>query len=448
MKISKVAVKFSLISIVLRLMAIFSLAGLVMRQRKNSFIREMDVKTRYFARVCREAIFPKKDIFQLHFALTEVLKEKGILYASIFDASGVILDHSMRNLIGSREEPAFMSRFKAAGETLIEEVMQEDHTYYEITVPLFIGDKKIGGVKTGFSDNSVRKALQEVKKNIIDISLAILTAGILATLISVRMLVKPINTLAEKAAEIGKGNLDVSINAVGNDEIGDLARTFQGMIKGLKEREFLQGTFGKYVNPEVARLALSGKMKLGGEKRTVTVLLSDIRDFSNIANTLDPDKLVNILNTYFNKMVSAIVSEGGGVDKYMGDAILSYFGAPLDLEDHAFKAVSAAVEMQKELIKMNNTRKLNFRMGIALHTGEVIAGNIGSNKKMEYTCIGDTVNTAAHMEKLNKKWDTSIIISEDTYNLVKDRIEARMMGEEIIKGKKTPINIYQLLQIL
>jgi len=448
MRISKVALKFSLIVIILLLISIFSLAGLVMRQRENSFIREMEVKAKFFARSAREAMFPKRDLFQIHFALTEILKEKGILYASVFDENGKFIDHSQRKLVGFSEKTAVAGKSVQTEKILIQKYKQQGQGFYDVTVPIFIGSKKIGGVRVGFSDKSIKDALAKVKNKIFGISLSILAVAVFVTFVSVGFMVKPINELAKDAAEIGKGNLNIEVKEAGKDEIGDLSRTFKQMIKGLKEREFLRDTFGKYVNPEVARLALGGKLRLGGEKKNVTILLSDIRSFTSMSEKLPPENLVKLLNEFFDVMVEAIVSFGGNIDKYIGDAILSTFGAPLDLPQHPLQACKAAVEMQKRLKNFNKNHSLNMRNGIAIHTGEVIAGNIGSSKKMEYTSIGDTVNTAARIEPLNKKYGTDIIISETTYQLVSEKVEAKFLGEETLRGKKEPLKIYHLLAVL
>ena len=447
MRISKIALKFSLIVIVLLLISIFSLAGLIMRQRKNSFMREMEVKAKFFARSAREAMFPKQDLFQIHFALTEILKEKGIIYASVFDSSGKFIDHSERKLVGTSEKTKIAEKAFKAQNILIQNYRRGGQGFYDAVVPIFIGSKKIGGVRVGFSDESIKDALAKVREKILYVSLVILAAAVFVTFAAVGLMVKPINELAKDALEIGKGNLDVEVRESGNDEIGELSKTFKQMIKGLKEREFLRDTFGKYVNPEVARLALEGALKLGGEKKNVSILLSDIRSFTALSEKLPPEKIVKLLNSFFDVMVEAIVSFGGNIDKYIGDAILASFGVPLDLPKHPLYACRAALEMQKKLKEFNKKESTNNRMGIAVHTGEVIAGNIGSSKKMEYTSIGDTVNTAARLEPLNKKYGTDIIISETTYEQINSKMEAEFLGEETLRGKAEPLKIYRLIEM-
>jgi len=444
MRISKIALKFSFVVILLLLSAIFILSTLIVKLRTNSFIREMEVKAKFFARSTREAIFPKKDMFQLHFALTEILKEKGIIYASIFNDNGKVIDHSNRNLIGYSEKTPWALKGVRAKKVLTQIYRKGKEKFYDIAIPIFIGNKKIGGVRIGFSQSSVEEALKSVRYKIFTIAIVIIIIGVVVTFIVVGFMVKPINSLAYAARKIGEGNLDVKVKESGNDEIGELSRTFNDMVKGLAEREFLRDTFGKYVNPEVANRALRGELKLGGEKRIVTMLLSDIRGFTSKSESMEPEELVKLLNNFFNLMVEEITKNKGNIDKYIGDAIMAEFGAPLDMEDHAFKAVISALGMRKKLKIFNEKFNLNWQIGIGIHTGEVISGNIGSDKKMEYTCIGDTVNVSARIEPLNKKYKTDILISEETYNFVKDRVEVELMGEEVLRGKTESLKIYYL----
>jgi adenylate cyclase len=232
------------------------------------------------------------------------------------------------------------------------------------------------------------------------------------------------------------------------DELEDLARGFNRMVDGLKERDNLRTTFGKYMTSSVLEHLLGGEVALGGESLTVTILFTDIRSFTTISERMDPQALVGLLNEYFTEMVGIVMQENGVVDKYIGDAIMAVFGAPVPKADDAVHAVRAAVRMRHALRELNARLALRgipeLRTGIGIHTGEVVAGNIGSEKRMEYTVIGDAVNLASRLESSTKELGVDVLISEDTYALTKQVIEARAVREITVKGRREPVMTYEV----
>lgn len=225
-----------------------------------------------------------------------------------------------------------------------------------------------------------------------------------------------------------------------------------------REKNELKGAFSKYVNPTVVNeiMAHPEKLKLGGEKREVTVIFTDIESFTSISEKLTPESLVALLNEYLEAMSNIVMEQGGTVDKFEGDAILAFFGAPLPMANHAEKACETVLMMRKALAVLlekwesdpplpGGEKKplINFRAGVS--SGEVIVGNIGSAKKLEYTVIGDTVNLGARLESANKKYSTRALISEATYEQVKNAYETREIDTIRVVGKKIPIKVYELL---
>ena len=233
------------------------------------------------------------------------------------------------------------------------------------------------------------------------------------------------------------------------DELEDLADGFNTMVDGLQERDKLRTTFGKYMTEAVMDHLLAGKVQLGGVSLTATILFSDIRSFTSISEKMDAKALVSLLNEYFTEMVDVVIKEDGVVDKYIGDAIMAVFGAPVPKTDDALHAVRAAVGMRKALVALNEKLAKRgvpeIKTGIGIHTGEVIAGNIGSEKRMEYTVIGDAVNLASRLESSTKELGAPVLISEDTYKLVKDRVDARAVKEITVKGREQPVMTYEVL---
>jgi adenylate cyclase len=235
------------------------------------------------------------------------------------------------------------------------------------------------------------------------------------------------------------------------DELEDLAEGFNQMVDGLKERDKLRTTFGKYMTEAVVEHLLAGKVTLGGESLTVTILFSDIRSFTSISEKMDAQALVALLNEYFTEMVSIVMQHDGVVDKYIGDAIMAVFGAPVPRADDAKNAVRAAVHMREALARLNE--KLVARgvaplaTGIGLHTGEVVAGNIGSEQRMEYTVIGDAVNLASRLEGSTKDFHVGVVMSQATYELTKDVVETRPLKEIVVKGRAEAVMTYEAVRL-
>jgi adenylate cyclase len=233
------------------------------------------------------------------------------------------------------------------------------------------------------------------------------------------------------------------------DEIEDLADGFNTMVDGLRERDKLRTTFGKYMTQTVMDHLLKGKVALGGETLTVTILFTDIRSFTTISESMSAHELVALLNEYFTEMVGVVIQESGVVDKYIGDAIMAVFGAPVPKADDAVRAVRAAVRMREGLVKLNERLaargKPIINTGIGIHTGEVVAGNIGSEARMEYTVIGDAVNLASRLESSTKELNAAILISDDTFKACGDEFETRPIREITVKGRTKPVMTYEVL---
>lgn len=215
------------------------------------------------------------------------------------------------------------------------------------------------------------------------------------------------------------------------------------------DKKRIRDLFGRYVEPKVVNKILDGGMdsvKLGGERRNISVLFVDIRGFTPLSEKCEPEEIVEILNRYLDLTSKSIFNNEGTLDKFIGDATMAIFNAPLDLEEHAFKAVKAAWEMKQGAEELQNELMEKYgrsvQFGIGVNTGYAVVGNIGSKMRMDYTAIGDTVNTSARLESNAKPGQ--ILISEATYKLVKDRVIVSDLGEIKVKGKEQGINIFQL----
>ncbi len=218
-----------------------------------------------------------------------------------------------------------------------------------------------------------------------------------------------------------------------------------------KEKKFVKDTFSRYVSPQIVKELLSKPdlLKLGGHKKDVTVIFSDIRSFTTLSEGMDPEELVNFLNEYLSEMTGIIFKHRGVVDKYIGDAIMAFWGAPIDDPDHPVLACETALEMLERLKDLNKRwreqGKKEISIGIGINSGEVTVGNMGSNVRFDYTVMGDNVNLASRLEGINKQYKTRIVLSQFTYERVKDRFVTRKLDRVAVKGKKKPVEIYDLV---
>lgn len=217
--------------------------------------------------------------------------------------------------------------------------------------------------------------------------------------------------------------------------------------------KYIRSTFSKFVSKDVVNQLLANPeaLKLGGDKKQITVFFSDIRGFTTISESLDPESLVMLLNDYLSEMTEIVLEYRGTVDKYMGDAIMAFWGAPVPMEEHAYMACIASLK-QLEALKVLQEKWKDKNLpiidiGIGLNTGDAVVGNIGSSHRMDYTVMGDTINLGSRLEGTNKVYGTRIIISEFVYEQVKEKVLARELDLIKVKGKNEPVRIYELLDI-
>jgi adenylate cyclase len=218
-----------------------------------------------------------------------------------------------------------------------------------------------------------------------------------------------------------------------------------------RQKKFIKGVFSQFLSPKVVKQLVDNPdlLKLGGNQNRLTAFFSDVAGFSGISEKLTPQQLVTLLNEYLTAMTDIILKHEGTIDKYEGDAIIAFWGAPINHPEHALQACRAAIEMQEKLVVMREKWKsqggdeLYVRMGI--NTGVVVVGNMGSTTRMDYTVMGDTVNLASRLEGVNKVYGTEITISNFTYEDVRDEFAVRELDLIRVVGKTEPVSIYELI---
>lgn len=244
-------------------------------------------------------------------------------------------------------------------------------------------------------------------------------------------------------------SVNLTVNPLTNPEGG--VRGGLMVLEDISQEKRMKTTLYRYMTPGVAErvMALGDDLLMKGERKEVTVLFSDIRGYTTLTENLEADKVVEMLNAYFETMVEAVFNFEGTLDKFIGDALMAVFGAPLPLKNHAWAAIQSALDMRRRLAKFNAERvdqnQPEIRIGIGISSGEVVSGNIGSQRKMEYTVIGDGVNLSSRLEGVTKEYGTDIVLSDHTYDLCRDLIWVRELDRIRVKGKMQPVNLYELI---
>jgi class 3 adenylate cyclase len=262
-----------------------------------------------------------------------------------------------------------------------------------------------------------------------------------------RSIVEPLKEMLQAVERIRGGRDNRPIRVLSNDELGVLGDTGNEMIVALEERRRIREAFGRYVNPEIRDKIMSGEIPLEGERTEATLLFVDLRGFTTYVEHHEPEEVIRSMRAYFTAMETAVRSQKGLVLQYVGDEMETVFGIPLHDPDHADRAVRAALDMRRNLEALNRERadqgKQPFRHGVGIHTGMVLAGITGSEDRLSYALIGDTVNLAARIEDLARDLGCDILVSEETVGRLKGSYDLEPQPPQPVKGHSRPITVYR-----
>ena len=337
--------------------------------------------------------------------------------------------------------------------------LEGDPPVVEVLAPVISGGVHVGSLRALLSQEAYLAGVAQMETRhrearwtqLVTNGLTTLTVMALGMLFIVwlsRRLTDPILELTGHAARIRAGDLEVRIQSRSRDEVGQLATTMADMVEGLRDRDFVRDTFGRYLTPALAETLLSdpGALALGGTVQRVTILMSDLRGFTALSERLGPEGTVRVLNRYLGRMTEVIVEEGGTIDEFLGDAILVLFGAPVSGRDDARRAVRCALRMQAAMEAFNRESQAEglpaLEMGVGLCTGDVVAGNIGSEQRAKYGVVGDPVNTASRVEGLTV--GGQVLVSASVVEAVGEGLDAVGPSEVAVKGKAEPMAVYEV----
>jgi adenylate cyclase len=297
-------------------------------------------------------------------------------------------------------------------------------------------------------DGNPIAALENLRGDIITNALIFMAVGIWLTILVSRNLTHPLQEIIRVLRRVRHGDFDNQVRVTSNDEIDYTGDVINKMNEGLKERDFIMETFGKYVAQEVRDEVLSGRIPMDGEMKDVTILFADLRDFTPLTESHDPKLVVKIMNGYFEEMADAIQKENGLVLQYLGDEIYAVFGAPIHRPGHPTHAVRAAVTMNQKLARLNEDFSRQglptLRHGIGIHTGTAVAANIGSRDRLSYLLVGDTVNLASRLQGLTKTLKQDVILSKATRTRLEAGFSLKSLSAATVRGRSEPVEIFAL----
>ncbi len=303
-----------------------------------------------------------------------------------------------------------------------------------------------------FPKDELLEDLAQLHERILILVVIGVTLLLAVSVIVARSIAGPLVRMADATRQVTRGDLDIDLSDIRmNDEVGELARSFTRMTQGLKERDFIRDTFGRYLTREVVNNLLANKdaLKLGGEKREITLIMSDLRGFTALTSNMAPEDVISFLNRYLAKMVEIMVSYRGVIDEIIGDGMLAFFGAPEPLPDHPALAVACALKMQAAMDEINTRNEADglphLEMGVAVHTGNVVVGNIGSELRTKYGAVGSDVNFTGRMESFTV--GGQVLISQATFDKISDIVDVKHTLEVRMKGIPEKVPLYEVIGI-
>jgi len=390
------------------------------------------------------------DVLQLNTLVKNASQVDGIQYAFITDNQNKIKAHTDTQKIG-RPMDAFQNIRKKSNQGndhFFVHTLNNGSQILNLTRAIHFQDTPLGFVHVGVSIDFIEEMIQKEKTSIIFITLLIVLLGIIMSVIMGFRYSLPISKLMIATRETSNGNYRHKVILKRNDELGNLATAFNEMKEKKKKNSLMQESFGKYVGSEILEMIMANPQNtwLKGHRNEATILFADIRGFTSYSDSKEPEQVVAMLNKYFEIATNAILEYGGYVDKFVGDAVLGVFGVPVYRKNHVERAVKAAFRLQQKLQEASKTdNKLYAAVGIGIDTGIVVSGNIGSQAKMEYTVIGDSVNVASRLNGLARSGE--IIISRNVVSIIEEIIEIEALPVQNIKGKTQPIEVFKVLNI-
>jgi adenylate cyclase len=371
--------------------------------------------------------------------------------AGVVDVRILRKDGSLETSVAGSERAAATERITRAGES---SQLLHEGSILVVAAPVIFSNTFVGEVQVDLDlEQLISPVLWKTRRELAIATLLVVGIGVTAGVVFVAFLAGPLRRLRAGVERLTAGDLTVRVPPTSRDEVGELTRAFNEMGESLQQKERIQSAFGRYVSESVLRQLLETPEgdELGGAERELTIAFIDIRGFTRISEDMKARDVVALLNEFFQLVSDRILACGGTIDKFIGDSVMVYFGAPLHHPDHAVRAVTATMEIVQACAERNRALALDPQLaigphliepGIGIHTGMVVVGSIGSDRRADYTAVGDAVNVAHRLEKLARPGE--ILVSEAVQRHVRGAFRLRFEGERQLSGRQEPVHVYSV----
>jgi class 3 adenylate cyclase len=442
--------KLALLTSVLLVAGISTVSYLVFQQSRAALEIEIGKRgsaiAQTLARSARDPLL-LRDELQLTQLVESIAAEPEIAAARLLDNEGRVVASSAENDLAQRErltgrDSRDLGTVSYGGRLLLAARMQHRVLGKDVDV----GEAQV----VMDLDSVIRPLVAKAQREVSLAAGALLFAALVVALSISRRITRPLQRLRLAADALSAGDTSAVVPVATRDEVGELTRAFNKMSQSLHQKDRIERAFRRYVSDHVLQEVMNdpSSIQLKGERREVTVMFIDIRQFTRITSRLGPERLVAFLNEAFELITARLLEQGATVDKYVGDGILAYTGAPIPSDDHASRAVAAAIAIQRSVDERNLATESNdesfvrLEIGIGIHTGTVVVGNIGSERKMDFTAIGEPVNAASRLQELAAPGQ--ILITGDVSAHLSGGVHTRYIGPYELKGLDTSFEVYEV----
>ncbi len=372
--------------------------------------------------------------------------------AGVADVRILRRDGGLESSLSETGRRAAADRILADGEAVR---LLRDGEVLVVAAPVSFSGTAVGEVQVDLDlAQLVSPVLWKTRRDLGIATAAVVAAGVTAGVCFVAFLAGPLRRLRAGVERLTAGDLTVRVPPTSRDEVGELTRAFNEMGESLQQKERIQSAFGRYVSESVLRQLLETPEgdELGGAERELTIVFIDLRGFTRISEDMKARDVVALLNEFFQLVSDRVLACGGTIDKFIGDSVMVYFGAPLHHPDHAVRAVTAAIDIVRACAERNLAVARGaergsglvhpIEPGIGVHTGFVVVGSIGSDRRADYTAVGDAVNVAHRLEKLARPGE--VLVSEAVQRHVRGSFRLRFEGERQLSGRQEPVHVYSV----
>lgn len=440
-------VKFSALVVSLLVVACVGLAWMATRHERGALRDEVRKRAvSLAANLADDAKFPllEQDDLALSVLVQHAAADSGVTAARVLGPDGLVVASLEDEERASPGE--VLTRGRESG--LDGPLTVRRGTTLLVAVPMVYRDLQVGEAQVELDlEQIVEPVVAESQRQLTAVAVAFVVLGVAAGVGFVALLVGPIRRLRAGVERLTDGDLTTRVPPTSSDEVGELTRAFNAMGESLQQKERIQRAFGRYASDYVLNTLLESRddTALQGAEREVTVLFADIRSFTRLSEGMKARDVVALLNEVFQIASDRILSRGGTIDKFIGDSVMAYFGAPVPNPDHAVEAVLAAVDLERAMAERNaglGGSGQPAEIGVGIHTGVVVVGTIGSDRRTDFTAIGDAVNVAHRLEKLARPGQ--ILVSEAVQRRVRGAVTLHFEGERQLSGRVEPVHVYSV----